>query len=206
MDAAMSDELQLMDTIAGGLSRDRLYGAGSETAHLRSESKQTIMRRLRLLFPVFVLPLTSTKAVCRAEPLVVHSYATNDGHRQSCYGCRSIVDIFINDISFEDFSDARVSSSTSPIDVPNTSTIDPPPLSSPLPPLKMLGILRINRRKMSSVTIPTAKQPSVNASTDSSSGRQDVVCISTEGRLALASEIPQHNKLSVNKFVRNKNY
>ncbi|KAI5666629.1 hypothetical protein M9H77_16482 [Catharanthus roseus] len=32
------DDLQLMAIISGGLSRDRLYGAGSNAAHIRAES------------------------------------------------------------------------------------------------------------------------------------------------------------------------
>ncbi|KAI5682908.1 hypothetical protein M9H77_04136 [Catharanthus roseus] len=42
--APMPNDLQLMATIFGGLSHDRLYGAGSEAAHLRAESSQAEAR------------------------------------------------------------------------------------------------------------------------------------------------------------------
>lgn len=41
--SAMPDELQLMATVAGGLSRDWLYGVGSEATHLKAESSQGLL-------------------------------------------------------------------------------------------------------------------------------------------------------------------
>ncbi|KAI5668032.1 hypothetical protein M9H77_17885 [Catharanthus roseus] len=41
---ALPNDLHLMVTVAGGLSRGHLYGAGSEAADFRAESKQTATR------------------------------------------------------------------------------------------------------------------------------------------------------------------
>ncbi|KAI5678003.1 hypothetical protein M9H77_08953 [Catharanthus roseus] len=40
----MPNDLQLISTISGGLSRDWLYGAGSEAAHLRAENSRAAVR------------------------------------------------------------------------------------------------------------------------------------------------------------------
>ncbi|KAI5650116.1 hypothetical protein M9H77_36121 [Catharanthus roseus] len=39
---AMLNELQLMATVAGGFSRSRLFGYGSEVAHLKAESNRAL--------------------------------------------------------------------------------------------------------------------------------------------------------------------
>ncbi|KAI5666394.1 hypothetical protein M9H77_16247 [Catharanthus roseus] len=72
--APIPDDLQLMATISGGLSHDRLYGACSDVAHLRTEAvgpqldcHLVVWKRcrgsldgLRLLFLISMLPSTST--------------------------------------------------------------------------------------------------------------------------------------------------
>ncbi|KAI5678390.1 hypothetical protein M9H77_09340 [Catharanthus roseus] len=103
MGALMPNDLQLMATISGGLSRGQLYGAGTETAYLRAESSRAAASYL--LYTPMPLMMDIVRATMAAIPLTSSSMTAVAGT-----------------------SNARVSSSTSPppsIDASSTIIVDP---------------------------------------------------------------------------------